>query len=91
MALSFPNSSRSYDVTNRGVWFWGYDRTIKIAFYIDAGALSKIGSQTMVQEAKILSDFDASLERIREVAGDIYSRRRKAALAFSFALTDADF
>ena len=76
---------------NRGVWFWGYDRTIEIAFYIDEGALSKIGSQVMAQEAKILSDFDASLERIREVAGAIYSRRRKAAHAFSFALTDADF
>ena len=91
MPLSFPNASRSYDEMNRGVRFWGYDRTIEVVFFIDEDALPKFGARVVAQEAEILDAFDASVERIREVAAAIYSRRRKAAHNFSFALTDADF
>jgi hypothetical protein len=30
--VDFPNPSRSYDETRRGVLFWGYDQALEISF-----------------------------------------------------------
>jgi hypothetical protein len=90
-SLSFPNPSRSYDETKRGVRFWGYDRTFEISFLVEEDALSKLDPETRQDETGFLSTFDVSRDRIRATAGNIYSRRRKAAYIFSYILTGSDF
>jgi len=39
MAINFPNSSRSYDVTRHAVRFCGYDRSMESSFFIMVDAL----------------------------------------------------
>jgi hypothetical protein len=90
MALSFPNPSRNYDESVHGVRFWGYDQTFEITFFIEAGALLKINSNTKTDEAGFLETFDVNLNRIRKLAGKIYSRRRKASHIFSFTMSISD-
>ena len=90
-ALSFPNPSRSYDDNGHGVRFWGYDQTFEIAFFVEEGALSKVNPGTTADETGFLHTFDDHRDRICKVAGNIYSRRRKAAYVFSFILTASDF
>jgi hypothetical protein len=90
-ALNFPNPSRSYDVTGHGVRFWGYDQTFEISFYVEAGALSKVNPETRADEVGFLNTFDVNRDRIRDVAGNIYSRPRKAPYIFSYTLTASDF
>lgn len=89
--LNFPNPSRSYDETRHGVRFWGYDRTIEISFFVEEGALSKVGPETSSDEAGFLNTFDLNRNRICAVAWDIYSRRHKASYIYSYTLTDSDF
>ena len=89
--LNFPNPSRSYDERGHGVRFWGYDKTFEISFFVEDGALSKVSPETSTDETGFLNSFDVNRDRIRAVAGDIYSRRRKAAHIFSYTLTGSDF
>jgi hypothetical protein len=42
MALSFPNQSRSFDATRRGVRFWGYDTAMEAAFFVGEEALKRV-------------------------------------------------
>ena len=90
MTLNFPNPSRSYDETIRGVRFWGYDQTFEVAFFIEDGALLKIDSKTKADEAGFLHTFDDNLERIHQMANTLYARRRKASHIFSFSLGKSD-
>jgi hypothetical protein len=90
MALSFPNPSRNYDGSVHGVRFWGYDQTFEITFFIEAGALLKISSNTKADEMGFLETFDVNLNRIHKLAGKIYSRRRKASRIFSFTMSVSD-
>ena len=90
-ALTYPNPSRSYDEADRGVRFWGYDRTFEIAFFIDQKALSRIEPETEPDEAGFLRTFDANRDRILETAGAVYARRRKDAYVYAYTLTEADF
>lgn len=90
MTLQFPNPSRSYDETIRGVRFWGYDRTFEIEFLIENGALLKINAKTTSDEAGFLHTFDVNLERIHELAKKRYVRRRKSSRTFSFSLGTSD-
>jgi hypothetical protein len=90
-AVNFPNPSRSYDDTGHGVRFWGYDKTIEIAFFVEEEALSKVNPETSADEAGFLDTFDVNRDRICKVAGDIYSRRRRASYIFSYALKKSDF
>ena len=85
--LTFPNPSRSYDQKGRGVRFWGYDTTIEVSFFIEEEALAKIHSAMSRDEAGFLNAFDLNCERIRKVAGNVYSLRRRAL----YALTATDF
>jgi len=88
--LNFSNPSRNYDEAGRGVRFWGYDRTFEISFFVEEDALTSISPGTMTTEAGLLETFDENLERIREVAGTIYARRRKGAYIYAYTLTKSD-
>lgn len=90
MELVFPNPSRSYDDSKRGVRFWAYDQTIEVVFLIQDGALLKIDSQSKTDEAGILDTFDVNRDRIHGLARKMYSRRRIGAYIFSFILTESD-
>lgn len=89
--LNFPNPSRSYDETRHGVRFWGYNQTFEVSFFVEGGALSKVSPETMADEAGFLNTFDVNRDRICAVAGNVYSRRRKASYIYSYTLTDSDF
>lgn len=88
MVLSFPNQSRSFDATRRRVRFWGYDSTIEISFFLEAGALQKLNPMIKDAEAGFLRAFDAALERIHEVADTVYKRDRTGAYAYTLAAED---
>ena len=90
-SLNFLNLSRSYDEIGHGVRFLGYDKTIEVSFFLEADALSKIHSRTVANKADLLFAFDVNFDQIREVAGNIYSKRRRASHIYSFVLTGSDF
>ena len=46
MALSFPNPSRSFDESRKGVRFVGHDGVFEVPFFIEADALAKAGGTT---------------------------------------------
>lgn len=87
MAISFPNSSRSYDALNRRVRFWGYDSTFEISFYLDEGALQKFSPQPHMDEAVSLRIFDGNRKRIEKAAHTAYERQRRN----FYLLSGADF
>lgn len=90
-AINFPNPSRSYDDIGHGVRFWGYDKTIEIAFFVEEEALSKVNPGTSDDEAGYLDTFDVNRDRICKVAGTLYSRGRRSSYIFSYTLTKSDF
>lgn len=87
MTLAFPNLSRSYDARRELVRFWGYDSALEVPFFVEAGALCKLIPQTSNLEAGYLDAFDASRERILDVARKVYSQARDG----PFLLTATDF
>jgi hypothetical protein len=92
MTLNFPNASRSYDETRHLVRFWGYDSTLEISFFIEAGALCKLMPQAGSLEAgsleaDCLESFDAARERIFDAARRVYARGRQG----PYLLAAADF
>ena len=89
--LNFPNPSRAYDESNRGVCFWGYDRTFEIAFFIECDALTKMEPGSSTDESGSLGTFDLHRDRILAVADVVYSRRRKDSYVFAYDLTVSDF
>jgi len=91
MEIRFPNPSRSYDEAGHGVHFWGYDKTFEILFFMQDEALATFDPEAQTNEAALLNAFDLNLARIREVAGNVYARRRKASYIYSYTLTGADF
>jgi hypothetical protein len=88
--LAFPNPSRSYDETMRGVRFWAYDQIMEVVFFIQIAALLKIDSHSETDEAGLLDTFDVNRDRIHRLASNIYSRRRTNSHIFSFTLTASD-
>ena len=90
MELVFPNPSRSYDDSGRGVRFWAYDQTMEVVFLIEVDALLKIDSQSKTDEAGFLDTFDVNLDRIHQLARKMYPRRRIGAYVYSFVLTASD-
>ncbi len=73
-----------------GIFFWGYDRTFEVAFFIENGALLKINAQTETDETGFLDTFDRNLNQIHKMANDLYSRRRKSSYIFSFTLSESN-
>jgi hypothetical protein len=87
MALSFPNRSRSYDATRRAVRFWGHDSVIEYAFLITEEALKRVQPVPPLDEAGLLTVFDANRELIYAAAAKVYAKERKG----SYALDATDF
>jgi hypothetical protein len=87
MAISFPNSSRSYDPLKRCVRFWGYDSTFEISFYLEEGALQKFSPQPQMDEAVSLRVFDGNRKRIEKAAHAAYERQRRS----FYMLSGSDF
>lgn len=86
MRINFPNQSRSYSESHGRVQFWGYDRSMEVSFFVDAGALARLSPDTEVSEAGSLHTFDANRARIEQAAARLYSRRSQP----SYTLTAGD-
>ena len=89
MRLSFPNPSRSFDVTKSRVCFWGYDSTIEVSFFLEADALKRICPEMDGAETGFLNAFDAARNRINEVANKVYVGGNKG--SYSYILSADDF
>ena len=87
MALSFPNSSRSYDETRRAVRFWGNDSAMETSFYITADALNRIQPGSAVDQPGTLQAFDNNRPLIYAAAAKVYARGHRG----SYDLVSADF
>lgn len=88
MRLSFPNPSRSFDVCRSRVCFWGYDSTIEITFFVEAGALKRLCPEMSSAETGFLEAFDAARNRIHAVADKVYQRGGKRSRACVLAAED---
>jgi Protein of unknown function (DUF1488) len=77
MAISFPNPSRSYDMTRRAVRFWGYDSAMETSFFVSEDALKRIQPDMRFDEAGLLSAFDLNRELIYATAAKAYKRGQK--------------
>jgi hypothetical protein len=89
MNLNFPNPSRSFDANRSRVCFWGYDRAIEVAFFVEGDALKRLCPTMSDIEAGFLQAFDTMRERIYEIANKVYMRDRKH--AYSYVLAENDF
>jgi hypothetical protein len=88
MRLNFPNPSRSFDASSSRVCFWGYDSTIEISFFVEAGALKRLCPEMGSAETGFLKAFDAARNRIHEVADEVYVRGGKGSCAYVLAADD---
>lgn len=91
MKLTFPNPSRSFDDVRNCVRFWGYDRTIEVAFCVDSGALMRLCPDMKPAEAGCLKAFDEVRERIHEVADEAFVRGGRGKGAYAYVLSAKDF
>jgi Protein of unknown function (DUF1488) len=80
--LSFPNSSRSYDVTRQAVRFWGNDSAMEASFYVSEDALNRIQPG-----ATVLRAFDNNRPLIYATAAKVYARGHRG----SYDLVSSDF
>ena len=87
MALSFPNPSRSYDVTLRRIHFSGYDGVFEVSFCIEIDAFFSNASRSGVVEQQYLQAFDKARRKIQDAARLAYSKSREPL----YVLTAADF
>lgn len=77
MTLSFPNPSRSFDLSRNAISFVGYDNLAVITFYLDAGALGPLNEGADSKD-KFLSAFDRQKELIHNAARRVYSRGKSS-------------
>ena len=75
MALSFPNSARSYDEAHSRVRFLGHDGMFEVRFYVLAEVLAGGTSQRIASESDYLASFDALRSRILDAAKNAYKSR----------------
>ena len=87
MPLSFPNQSRWYDGTRRAVRFWGHDSAMEALFFVTEDALKRLQPNMRLDEAGLLSAFDANRNLIYAAAAKVYSRGRRG----SYDLASTDF
>jgi hypothetical protein len=87
MTLNFPNQSRFYDSTRRAVRFWGHDTALEATFFVTADALKRVQPDVPIDEAGLLSAFDANRDLIYATASKVYARGRKG----SYDLLSVDF
>ncbi len=72
MALSFPNPSRNFDETRRGIRFSGHDGMFEISFFVE-GAVLAGATQGPMSEQQYLQAFDSMRTSIQSVALAMYS------------------
>jgi Protein of unknown function (DUF1488) len=77
MSLSFPNQSRSYDVTLRAVRFWGHDGALEVAFFVNEDSLKRIEPRMQPNESGLLNAFDSHRDLIIRGYGESLSARPK--------------
>ena len=87
MALSFPNDSRSYDVTRRAVRFWGYDSAMETSFYLTESALKYVQPNFVSNQDGALRIFDDNRSLIYATAAKVYARGHRG----SYDLVGSDF
>jgi len=87
MALCFPNQSRFYDATRRAVRFWGHDSAMEAVFFVTEDALKRVHPGIHLDEAGLLSAFDANRDLIYAAAAKVYARGRRG----SYDLVSTDF
>lgn len=75
MALSFPNTARTYDEAHSRVRFLGHDGMFEIRFYVLAEVLAGGLSQRTASEGDYLASFDSLRSRILEAAQRAYKSR----------------
>lgn len=88
MKLAFPNPSRSFDESSNRIRFWGYDRSIEVAFFVETAALKRLCPGVGSPETGFVEAFDEARSRIHEVANDVYGRGKGA---HAHVLSVADF
>jgi hypothetical protein len=84
--LSFPNSSRIYDLTRRAVRFWGHDSAMEWSFFVSEDALKRLQPNLDRDEAGLLLAFDSHRAAIQAAAMKAYKRERKG--SYELAATD---
>jgi uncharacterized protein DUF1488 len=77
MKLSFPNTSRTYNASQRSVRFTGYFTIFEITFDLDQAALTRMNPSAAADETALLDIFDAHRRHIEAVANTVYWRTRK--------------
>lgn len=87
MALTFPNPSRSYDLTRHSVRFWGYQNALECSFFVSFEALAQMHPGLKTDEVGLLDAFDAHRDLIYRAAAKVFARGRKG----SYELKSADF
>jgi hypothetical protein len=87
MALSFPNQSRSFDVTRQAVRFWGHENAMEASFFIAVDALRRLEPGTANDEASFLNAFDQHRDLICATAAKVFGRGYKG----SYNLVRSDF
>ena len=88
MSLCFPNPSRSFDASTGRICFWGYDITIEITFFVGIDTLKRLCPDMSGAESGFLQAFDAALNRIHEVADEVYVRDSRGSYAYILAAED---
>ena len=76
MALSFPNSARSYDETKQRVRFVGHDGMFEIRFFAPVEILATGLSSRTAREADYLDAFDKMRPHLLDVAQKAYAASR---------------
>jgi hypothetical protein len=87
MPLNFPNQSRFYDATRRGVRFWGHDSAMEAAFFVSEDALRLVQPDAQLDEPGLLGAFDANRDLICAIGAKVYARGRRG----HYDLVSADF
>lgn len=90
MTLAFLNPSRSFDKAKKAVRFIGHDGMFEVRFFVEAGALARVGpsaGRTQLSESECLTAFDGARRSIYDVAREAYSHGRHT----DYTLTAADF
>ena len=77
MTLNFPNQSRFYDATRRGVRFWGHDSALEVAFFVTEEALGRLQPDMRLDETGLLGAFDANRDLIHATGSKVYARSRR--------------
>lgn len=91
MKLAFPNPSRSFDETGNRIRFWGYDRSIEVAFFVEAEVLKRLCPGVGSAETGFIEAFDEARSRIHEVADEVYARGKSGKGTYAYVLSALDF